>query len=114
MPLKKPASKGLSMKEQLKQLQPGVPHAEKDEDKPEEGEEEVKEEDQAVEPDESEKHSKGAGGKFNRLLKAGKVPQQIKEIWQNCETRVCMQQLSHDSQMTVYKRICNNSQITPK
>ena len=84
MPLKRPASKGLSMKEQLKQLQSGVPHAEKDEDKPEEGEEkeeEIKEEDQAVEPDESEKRSKGAGGKFNRLLKAGKVPQQIKEIW---------------------------------
>ena len=88
MPLKRPASKGLSMKEQLKQLQSGVPHAEKDEDKPEEGEEEeVKEEDQAVEPDESEKRSQGAGGMFNRLLKAGKVPQQIREIWQNCETR---------------------------
>ena len=88
MPLKRPASKGLSMKEQLKQLQSGVPHEETDEDKPEEGEEEeVKEVDQVVEPDESERRSKGAGGKFNRLLKAGKVPQQIKEIWQNFETR---------------------------
>ena len=78
------------MKEQLKQLQSGVPHEETDEDKPEEGEEEeVKEVDQVVEPDESERRSKGAGGKFNRLLKAGKVPQQIKEIWQNCETRIC-------------------------
>ena len=49
MPLKRPASKGLSMKEQLKQLQSGVPHAEKDEDKPEEGEEEeVKQEDQRL------------------------------------------------------------------
>jgi hypothetical protein len=48
----------------------------------------VKEKDLLVDPDEEgEKRSKAAAGKFNRLWKAGKVPQQIKEIWQNCETR---------------------------
>ena len=83
--LKRPAAKGFSMREQLSQLQSGVPHEEK-EDQPEGEEEEVKEDDAVVDP-ENEKRSKGAGGKMSRLLKAGKVPQQIKEIWQKCETR---------------------------
>jgi hypothetical protein len=50
-------------------------------------EEEVREQDECVDPDgNNEKRSKGSGGKFNRLLKAGKVPAQIKEIWKNSET----------------------------
>ena len=42
----------------------------------------MREQDECVDPDgHNEKRSKGSGGKFNRLLKAGKVPAQIKEIW---------------------------------
>ena len=47
----------------------------------------MREQDECVDPDgHNEKRSKGSGGKFNRLLKAGKVPAQIKEIWEKSET----------------------------
>lgn len=89
--MKRPAAKGFSVRDQVSQLQAGVPHEKTQEEQEhgEEGEEEeVKEKDFFVDPDdEGEKRSKAAAGKFNRLWKAGKVPQQIKEIWQNCETR---------------------------
>eukprot|EP00435_Cladocopium_sp_Y103_P048604 s2974_g14.t1 len=40
--------------------------------------------DESVDPDgRNEKRSKDAGGKFKKLLKAGKLPAQIKEIWEN-------------------------------
>ena len=79
------------MRDQVSQLQAGVPHEKiacQQENGEEGEEEEVKEKDQEFDPEQDqEKRSKGAGGKFNRLWRAGKVPQQIKEIWQNCETR---------------------------
>lgn len=89
-PFKRPAAKG-GTRDQVSKLQSGVPEAkeevEKVEGEEEKGEEEVREQDECVDPDgHNEKRSKGSGGKFNRLLKAGKVPAQIKGIWENFET----------------------------
>ena len=89
-PFKRPAAKG-GTRDQVSKLQSGVPEAkeevEKVEGEEEKEEEEVREQDECVDPDgHNEKRSKGSGGKFNRLLKAGKVPAQIKEIWENSET----------------------------
>ena len=89
-PFKRPAAKG-GTRDQVSKLQSGVPEAkeevEKVEGEEEKEEEEVREQDECVDPDgHNEKRSKGSGGKFNRLLKAGKVPAQIKEIWEKSET----------------------------
>ena len=90
-PFKRPAAKG-GTRDQVSKLQSGVPEAKEEVEKVEgeeekQEEEEVREQDECVDPDgHNEKRSKGSGGKFNRLLKAGKVPAQIKEIWKNSET----------------------------
>ena len=87
-PFKRPAAKG-GTRDQVSKLQSGVPEAKEEVEKVEgeEEEEEVREQDECVDPDgHNEKRSKGSGGKFNRLLKAGKVPAQIKEIWEKSET----------------------------
>ena len=50
-------------------------------------EEEEKEEDVVVEPEAEEKRSKGAAGKFQRLMKEGKIPAHIVDFWSSCTSR---------------------------
>ena len=88
--MKKPAaaaakkgSKSSSMKDQLDKLGQGI--AEEQQQMEEGEEEEKKEEDEEVEAD--EKRDRLKSGKFGRLLKSGRVPDNIKKVWEACESR---------------------------
>ena len=86
--MKRPASssKPSGLRQQLDKLGEGIEEKEKEEG--EQPEEEQPEEDQEVDPDQpSEKRNRLKSGKFRRMLKAGTVPDQIKQVWNNCGTR---------------------------
>ena len=86
----KPCTKAKASKSMLDtfaSLQKGVAPPKGENECTEEGEEEEeKEVDEEVEP-EGEKRLRGPAGKFARLQKAGKVPSQIQELWDNCNGR---------------------------
>ena len=85
--MKKPAakngSKSSSMKDQLDKLGQGI--AEEKQQMEEGEEEEQKEEDEEVEAE--AKRDRLKSGKFGTLLKSGKVPDNIKKVWEACENR---------------------------
>ena len=96
--LKRPASssKQPSFRQQLDKLGEGIEEKEKEEgEQPEEEEQEQDQESQEVDPDEPEveRRDRLKSGKFRRMLKAGKVPDQIKQVWDNCGSRSQQTQL---------------------